>query len=195
MAARNWGSHRVDPVVPGFRRLPHKLLLPWRPANLFGRGRRSDIRLRFRGNSRYVICHAALVDIRLFSHIVFHHFFLIGSPFIVAILRGFLRALSVRFEWCGDGSRRGGVWLGRLRICTKMRDCDPGKRATKQTNVLFHLSAPWHGLYREEPFLNTRPCLQPFHSWPRTKPMRNPSRRFQLREPRSGISSRAWPIG
>jgi hypothetical protein len=122
--------------------MPRELLLSSNGKDLFGCGRRSGIRLRFRGNSRYVIFHAALFDIRLFSHTVFHHCFSIGSPFIVAILRSFLRALSVCFEWCGDGSRGDGgrVWLGRLRKCAKMQDCYPSKRATNQTKVLFHLS-------------------------------------------------------
>src|SRR5258706_12268161 len=123
-------------------RLSHTVLQ--RPADLFGCGRRSVIRLRFRRNSRYVIFHATLLDIRLFSHTAFHHCFLIGSPFIIAILRSFLRALSVCFEWCGDGSRgRGGrVWLGSLGKCAKMQDCYPSKRATNQTRVLFHPSTP-----------------------------------------------------
>jgi hypothetical protein len=183
MAARNWRSHRVDPLVPNFRRLPQELLQ--RPADLFGCSRRSGIRLRFRGNSRYVICHATLLDIRLFSHIVFHHFFLIGSPFIVAILHGFLRALSVWLEWCGDGRRGGGGRgrLGRLRKCTKMQDCYPSKRVTNQTKVPFHLSAPVgiaciaKSLSEDAAVLATIPFVTPH------KTNADLSRRFQLRDP------------
>src|SRR5882757_9125996 len=114
--------------------LTHELLPCSPPAGLFGCSRRRGVRIRFRGNSRYVICHTTLFDIRIFSHTVFHHCFSIGSPFIVAILRSFLRALSVCFEWCGGGSRGGGgrVWLGSLRKCGEMQDCYPSERATNQ---------------------------------------------------------------
>jgi hypothetical protein len=124
--------------------LTHELILRSRPADLFGCGRRSGIRLRFRGNSRYVIFHATLFNIRIFSHTLFHHCFSISSPFILAILLNFLRALSVCFERWGDGSRGGTrrFWLGSLRKCCEMQDCYPSKRATNRTKMLFHLSTP-----------------------------------------------------
>ena len=124
--------------------LTHELIPRSRPADLSGCGRWRGVRLRFRGNSRHIICHATLFDIRILSYTVFHHCFSISSPFIVAILRRFLRAWSVCFEWCGDGSRGGGgrVWLGSLRKCGEMRDHYPSKRATNRTKTLFHLSTP-----------------------------------------------------
>ena len=130
------------------------------PTGLFGCGRPSGVRIRFRGNSRCVICHATLCDIRIFSHTIFRHCFLISSPFIVAILRGFLRASSVCFERCGDGSRGGRVWLGILRTCGEVQGCQPSKRATNETKMIFHLSNPVAWLVLRRAFLKA--C--PFHS-------------------------------
>ena len=150
-------SHRVDPSPPNFRRLSGS-------ADLFGCGRRSGIGLRFR-NSRHVISYAALFDIRVFSHIAFHHCFLIGSPFSLAILHNSLRALSVCFECCGRGGRGagGGRWRAGFRKCTALQDCYPSKRATDQAKVLFHLSTPVGiSLYREKALPNASRHLQPF---------------------------------
>jgi len=136
---REMGEQRQIVMV-----LTHELLPCSPSADLFGCSRRRGVRIRFRGNSRYVICHATLFDIRLFSHTVFHHCFSISSPFIGAILGSFLRALPVCLEWCGDGGRGGGggVWLGGLRQCGEMQDYYPSNRATNRTEILFHLSTP-----------------------------------------------------
>jgi hypothetical protein len=53
-----------------------------------------------------------------------------------------------------------------------MQDCYPSKRATNQTTVLFHLSAPVGTACTAKSRSEHGPCLQPFHSCPRTKPMR-----------------------
>jgi hypothetical protein len=126
---------------------------------------------------------------------MFHHCFLIASPFIIAILRSFLRALPVCFEWCGDGSRgRGGrVWLRSLRNCAKMQDCYPSKRATDQTKVLFHLSTPVGIVCTAKSFSKrvAVPATIPFVTPHKTNA--NLSRLFLPSEPRSRISGRSWP--
>ena len=55
---------------------------------------------------RHVICQAALFDVRLFSHIVLHHCYLIDSPLFLAILFGFF--LPVCFYRCRDYRPGGG---------------------------------------------------------------------------------------
>src|SRR5438477_1412473 len=47
-----------------------------------------------RGNNRYVVFHATLFDITIFSHIAFHHRFLAGFPFVFALLLNIPQLLS-----------------------------------------------------------------------------------------------------
>jgi hypothetical protein len=112
-----------------------------RPRDLFRCRRRSG--LRFCGNSRYVISHAALFDIGVFGHIAFHHRFSTGSPFASAILQDFLfRALSDCPGWCGSVGSADRIGLVSPRSCGEMQDCHSNKHAMDQTRTLFHRSAP-----------------------------------------------------
>src|SRR5262249_56026017 len=92
------------------------------------------------------------------------HCLLIGCRFRLAILQNCLRALSVCLEWCGQGGGGGRVWRASFSKFTALQDCYPGKRATDQTKVLFHLSTPLALLVLRRTFLNAWPHLQPFHS-------------------------------
>jgi hypothetical protein len=121
--------------------LTHELLPCSPSADLFGRSRRRGVRIRFRGNSRYVICHATLFDIRIFRHTVFHHCFSISSPFIGAIFGSFLRVLSVCLS--GAEMSAGAVEFG-LVVSANAVKCGtiiPANRANR-TEIRFHLSTP-----------------------------------------------------
>jgi hypothetical protein len=76
-----------------------------------------------------------------------------------------------------------------------MQDCYPGKRATNQTKVLFHLSTPVGMACTTKSFSEhvAVPATIPFVTPHKTNA--NLSRLFQLREPRSRISGRSWPVG
>src|SRR5215472_8067360 len=109
------GSHRVDTLARAA-----KSTLP--PRDLFWCRRWSGVLLRLR-DGWHVIFHAALLDIRIFSHTALHDCFAIGSPLILAILHNFLPVLFFSLE-CGDPGRGGDrTLLGRFGKCGAMHYC------------------------------------------------------------------------